>query len=122
MDLSAKSIEVAVNPCDETRFKVLALTEAEGTEVESFKTTSGFKTFQAPEAKENITQVSHEYHVDSDNVVDLTKVDISLNFKDVVEDPSCKRVNGAELRWGSFSLFSYFTSHVHLFASATCSN
>ena len=108
MDLAARSIEVAVNPCEETRFKVLALTKAERTEVESSKTKNGFKTFQAPKAKERITQVSYEYHVDSDNVVDLTKVDLKLNFEDVVEDPSCKRVNGAELRWEYIYMYVYF--------------
>ena len=99
-DLAAKSIAVTVNPCQMTRFKVSALTKAEGEEVASHKTKSGFKTFEAPKAKEDITQVFHEYHVDQDNVVDFTKVDLRFKFHDVVEDPSCKRVNGTELRRG----------------------
>ena len=100
MDLAAKSIEVAVNPCEETRFKVLAVTKAESIEVESHRTKSGFKTFRAPKAKASISNVSHEYHIDSDSVVDLTKVDLVLNIEDLVEDPACNKVNGAELRWG----------------------
>ena len=72
--------------------------KAEKTEVVSQKSKSGFKTFEAPKAKENLTNVTHEYHVDSDNVVDLTRLDLRLSFEDVVEDPSCHKVNGAELR------------------------
>ena len=87
-----------MSPCEVVSFKVVVLTKAEGTQVESYKTKSGFKTYKAPKAKENITQVSHEYHVDPDNVVDLTKVDLSLNLQDLVEDPSCKMVKDAELR------------------------
>ena len=82
----------------ETIFQVSALTKAEKTEVMSQKSKSGFKTFQAPKAKENLTDVTQEYHIDSDNVVDLTKLDLSLNLEDVLEDPSCHKVNGAELR------------------------
>ena len=98
MDLASRSLEVAVKPCQETAFQVTALTKAEKTEVVSQKSKSGFKTFEAPKAKENLTNVTHEYHVDSDNVVDLTKLELSLNLEDVLEDPLCHKVNGAELR------------------------
>ena len=98
MDLASRSLGVAVKPCQETAFQVTALTKAEKTEVVSQKSKSGFKTFEAPKAKENLTNVTHEYHVDSDNVVDLTKLELSLNLEDVLEDPLCHKVNGAELR------------------------
>ena len=49
-------------------------------------------------AKESLTNVTHKYHIDSDNVVDLTKLELSLNLEDVLEDPLCHKVNGAELR------------------------
>ena len=98
MDLASRSLEVAVKPCQETAFQVSALTKEEKTEVVSQKSKSGFKTFKAPRAKENLTDVTHEYHIDSDDMVDLTKLDLSLKFEDVVEDPSCHKVNGAELR------------------------
>ena len=75
-----------------------ALTKAEKREVVSQKSKSGFKTFKAPKAKENLADVTHEYLIDSDDMVDLTKLDLSLKFEDVVEDPSCHKVNGAELR------------------------
>ena len=57
----------------------------------------------APEVRQvnsTTAEVSWTYHVDQDNVVDFTKVDLRLKFHDVVEDPSCKRVNGTELRRG----------------------
>ena len=98
MDLASRSLEVAVKPCQETTFQVSALTKAEKTEVVSKKSKSGFKTFQAPMAKESLTNVTHKYHIDSDNVVDLTKLELSLNLEDVLEDPLCHKVNGAELR------------------------
>ena len=98
MDLASRSLEVAVKPCQEATFQVSALTKAEKTEVVSQKSKSGFKTFQAPKAKENLTDITHEYHIDSDDMVDLTKLDLSLNFEDVLEDSSCHKVAGAELR------------------------
>jgi hypothetical protein len=101
IDLNAKEAEVTVEPCTETRFKVVATTVADGVKVESHRTRRGFKTSKPPMGKQPPEDSKlHSYRVDVNNgIMDLTKIDLTVAFADVADDPSCNRVNATELRF-----------------------
>ena len=97
-DVNQKTLEITVTPCEEVRFAVRAeLLENEG-QAQSYFSKRRFKSFAEPLGK-TIDATLFKYHKDPDSgVLDLTRVDIDVDFDDVVEDPSCRRVVGTELR------------------------
>ncbi len=102
---TSRNMTVGVEPCQETRFLVKVVLSGGGGEVSSFRSRHGFKTHLAPMAKP--TEALRGAAVvrgarppgDGDGPIDLTTAEVKVSFGQVVEDPGCRKVVAAELRF-----------------------
>ena len=100
-DLSVKNLSVIIEPCVETSFrvKIFVLGGEVEEEVVSFGSNRDFMVFKDPRAVD-YPEIEFGYHVDEGTgVMNLTVVDVEVDFQNVVDDPACRRVTGIELRY-----------------------
>lgn len=104
-NVSAKSHVVEVTPCEEVRFEVEVTLRGQDQElrVKSLRSEAAFKTYLPPKPKENVS-VELGRHQDPNGVIDVTKADLKVKFEDLVDDPGCHKVTGAELRYRGLTL------------------
>jgi len=109
-DVEARNMTVTLEPCLETRFAVKTTLagngdDDEGVEVTSLESERGFQTFMPPRVRD-LDDVGGLYGKLSRGVqtwpggpVDLSKASVQISFRMVADDPVCRRVTGAELRF-----------------------